>query len=236
MDRREQVGNSLPNPISRYYTFKGKSDGFVWYNQDTKAEEVAFPLSFTLLTVRNEVSGYHKKTKSGIWSNSISEFGADKEELRVFSSKPDKMNNTSLAQGFWMSIRDQVKSQGGHFTKVLIGYEFGVGIVKINLTGTAIASYENLMKALTDKNAIFDNLVMVKDLKKQDEDDDYTIPVFSIGKALTKKQDEEAKEAFNSVYAYFKSKNSNLDEPTERAVDEPEEAEPEPVMADDLPF
>ena len=212
-NRKEQESTSLPNPIVRYYNFKGKSDGFVWYNSETKAEETSFPLSFSLLTVRNEVSGYHKRTKSGIWSNSISEYGVGKEELRVYSNKKDKAGNTAIAQGIWKEIREKTKGQGGHFTKVLIGYEFGVGIVKVSITGTAIASYgEFAEEAKKAKTSLYDNLIVVKDLKKLDEEDDYTIPVFASGKKLTAKQDEEVNQAYNTIMDYFESKNLKVDE------------------------
>lgn len=235
--RKSQVNDSLPNPVVRYYDFKGTKNGFVWYNKDKGQEEIAFPLSFALVTVRNEVSGYHKKTKSGIWSNSISEYGVAKEELKVYSQKPDKANNTALAQGLWKSISEDCRKQGGHFTKVLIGYEFGVGIIKISLTGTGIAAYGDFVKTVSPKSDLYDKVIEVKDTRKNDEDDDYTIPVFSTGKALTKKQEEEVDQAYEQVKDYFASKNvsvvSNQEEDT--GVSE-EELSLEPQEVDDLPF
>jgi hypothetical protein len=246
MSRKEQfAGSGVSNPVVKYYTFKGKSDGFVWYNKETGKEETQLPLSFALLTVRNEVSGYHKKTKGGIWSNSISEYGTGKEEMRVYSQNPDKEGNTALAQGIWKDISEKAKGQGGHFTKVLIGYEFGVGIIKINLTGTGIASYGDFVKALSNKSALGSNFVEVLTTSKKDEDDDYTIPVFTLGAEFTSEQDGELDEAFSSIEEYFKSKLKKTDEVEDDFSDMPTSMGgatystsnvEEPVEADGLPF
>lgn len=242
-DRREQgVKESLPNPSTRYYTWKGTKDAFVYYDKEEGVEKKAPKVSVALFLLVNEVSGYHKKTKSGLWSNAVSEFGVGKEELVVYSSKPDKNNNTLIAKGIWKQIKGDVKAAGGHFTRVLYAYEFGVGIVKISLTGTAMESFNDFYKVKGVRNEVLDKLLEVKSTTKKDEDDDYSIPVFSLGKKFTEKQDQELQQAYNTLMDYIESKNASKggddDSDQEQGSDFIDEAEPmkEPVGEDSLPF
>jgi hypothetical protein len=239
-ERKEQAGKkSLPNPAVRYYDFKGKSDAFKYYDKEAQTEKSVMPLSVALITIRNEVSGYHKRTKSGIWSTSISEYGVGKEPLKVFSQKPDKNNNTALGNGIWKEIKEQVKGQGGHFTRVLYAYEFGVGIVKVNLTGTAMEAFGDFVKGLKNKEEQYDCFIEVKSTTKKDEEDDYSIPVFTIGKKLTEKQEKDVDLAYTQMKEYFASKSESAPESAvgnEYDTDDVLEGTVTITDGDDLPF
>lgn len=201
-ERREQYGTSIPSPVKRYYQWASNEKGFKYYDKEKAENIIVFPLSFVFLTSRSTVRGWHDGTQSSIYANEVK--NTAKEALQVYTSKPNSKGNTLLATGIYKEIKGNL--EGGHFEKVVYGYEPSVGIVKINLKGSGLQAYSNFEKA--NKN-LFDNLITISTFENAKKGaTKYTVPNFVLGDKVTKEVDEMANEAFIKVTEYLSSKNN----------------------------
>lgn len=231
-ERREQYGTSVPSPVKRYYQWASNEKGFKYYDKEKAENIIVFPLSFVFLTSRSTVRGWHDGTQSSIYANEVK--NTTKEPLQVYTSKPNSKGNTLLATGIYKEIKGSL--EGGHFEKVVYGYEPSVGIVKINLKGSGLQAYSNFEKA--NKN-LFDNLITISTFENAKKGaTKYTVPNFVLGDKLTKEIDELANAAFKEVTTYLNSKNNKDTDAREEYTPDEETGEDflEPVSADGLPF
>jgi hypothetical protein len=230
-DRREQFGNSLPNPVKRYYQWGSEVKGFKWYNKDAKENKVEFPLSVAFITSRSTVRGWHDGTESAIYANEVK--NTAQEPLNVYSSKPDKKGNTLLATGIYKNIKGEL--QGGHYEKVIYGYQEGVGVVKINLKGSALQAFSNFEKD-NKRDVLFDNFLTIKTFESAKKGaTKYTVPNFELGQPITSELDVKVNEAYKEVVAFLDSKGKSKDT-VEEETGVPEGVFEEPVESDGLPF
>jgi hypothetical protein len=230
-DRREQFGNSAPSPVKRYYQWGSEVKGFKWYDKEAKENKVEFPLSVAFITSRSTVRGWHDLTESSIYANEVK--NTAQEPLSVYSSKPDKKGNTLLATGIYKNIKGDL--QGGHFEKVLYAYQEGVGVVKINLKGSALQAFSNFEKD-NKRDVLFDNLLTIKTFESAKKGaTKYTVPNFELGGAISKDLDVKANEAYKEVVAYLDSKGKSKDI-VEEEVGVPEGVFDEETQSDGLPF
>lgn len=232
-ERREQYGTSVPSPVKRYYSWASNEKGFKYYDKEKAENIIVFPLSFVFLTSRSTVRGWHDGTQSSIYANEVK--NTTKEPLQVYTSKPNSKGNTLLATGIYKEIKGSL--EGGHFEKVVYGYEPSVGIVKINLKGSGLQAYSNFEKA--NKN-LFDNLITVSTFENAKKGaTKYTVPNFVLGDKVTKEVDEMANVAFIKVTEYLNSKNNKDTDSREEYTPDEETGEEqfEPISSgNELPF
>lgn len=234
-NRREQFGTSIPSPVVRYYTWASNQKAFRYYDKASGENKEVFPLSFVFITARATVKGWHDSTESAIYANEVK--NTAKEQLQVYSSKPDKKGNTLIATGIYKDIKGDL--QGGHFEKVVYGYEKGVGVVKINLKGASLQAYSNFEKE--NKN-LFDNFITINtfvDAKKGSNK--YTVPNFVLGEKIDAETDKIVDEAFKQVTNYLNSKGNKSEEGKDSYVPDTETGEDESILEPmnsegDLPF
>lgn len=231
-NRREQYGTSIPSPVKRYYSWASNEKGFRYYDKEKKENIVVFPLSFVFITARATVRGWHDATESSIYANEVK--NTAKENLTVYSSKPDKKGNTLLATGIYKEIKGDL--QGGHFEKVVYGYERGVGIVKINLKGSGLQAYSNFEK---ENKSLFDNFVTISTFESAKKGaTKYTIPNFVLGEKIDVETDQLVEDAFNEVTTYLNVKGNKAEEGRDTYTPDEEVGEElaELVPTDGLPF
>jgi hypothetical protein len=217
MSRREQFGTSTPSPVARYYTWSSEDKQFKYYDKESKANINVFPLSVALLTTRSTVRGWHEASKSAIYANEVKNSG--KEQLAVFADK----GKVAIALGIYRDIKGIL--QGGHFEKVIYGYEQNVGIVKINIKGSGLKAYSDFEKE-NNGQKLFENFISVSKFESlKNGAVKYTVPTFGLGDSITKgtEIDKEVEQAYNELDNYFKAKllarteakdNYELDEET----------------------
>lgn len=235
-DRREQFGSSTPSPVVRYYEWKSDEKKFGYYDKNIGENKFVMPLKVAFVTTRACVRGWHDDTESGIYSNEVKNSG--QETLSVYSSKPDKSGNNLIATGLYRDIKNDLK--GGHYEKCIYGYEFGVGVVKINLKGSGLMAYSTFEKEAGKKT--FDYFIEVKSATSAKKGKvNYSTPDFVLGEAITKEQDREVNDAFNVVEEFFKSKSKEPEQEvnypsTGVTADELSVTKVETQEADALPF
>lgn len=213
-NRKEQYGTSVPSPVKRYYQWASNEKGFKYYDKEKAENIIVFPLSFVFLTSRSTVRGWNDETSSAIYANEVK--NTAKEPLQVYTSKPNSKGNTLLATGIYKEIKGSLA--GGHFEKVVYGYEQGVGIIKINIKGSGLQAYSNFEKA--NKN-LFDNFVTISTFESAKKGaTKYTIPNFVLGDKLTKEIDDLANESFDKLTTYLESKGSKSENKEDYSPDE----------------
>lgn len=235
-ERREQFGTSIPSPVKRYYTWGSEKKSFKYYDKGEATDKLVFPLSIVFLTSRAMVAGWNDETVSAVYSNLVKNSGT--EVLNVKSRKPNSKGNTLLASGIYRDIKGNLG--GGHFEKVVFGYEENVGIVQLNIKGSGLSSFSNFEKE--NKN-LFDNYLTVdtfESLKKGATK--YTVPTFKLGEKVSEEVDKLANDAYKELDAYFieksKDKSSGKDEyEADHETGEQEEIHPLLVESGEtLPF
>ena len=234
-DRKSQFGVQIPSPVVRYYTWGSEKKSFKYYDKGEGTDKLVFPLSFVFLTSRATVRGWHDLSQSSIYANLVKNSG--KEVLNVKSSKPDSKGNTLLATGIYRDIKGNLA--GGHFEKVVFGYEEGVGVIQINIKGSGLSSFSTFEKE--NKN-LFDNYITInkfEELKKGATK--YSVPNFVLGEKVEEQVDKLANDAYKELDAYFiaKSKVSTSERDEYEADHETGEQEVHPLLVesgDDLPF
>lgn len=236
MSRRAQFGNSVPAPSVRYYQWSSNDAKFKYYDKEKGTNELVKSLEFVVLTSRSCVSGWDGDedtgTNSQIYSNEVK--NTMKEELRVYTSKPDKKNNTLIGTGLYRDLKSQ--NLPIHFERAIYAYEEGVGIIKINLKGSALMVLSTFEKE--NKKGMLDNVIVVKDSKKAKKGSvTYTTPTFELGKLVEGELDASVEEAFKVVETYLNSKNKSNDVEEDFSTESSEFDSPVVNgQEDDLPF
>lgn len=142
MSRTNPTGGSS-SPIKKYISFSG-GDGLVSYwdkNRGEKGERVEFDsLSFTVLDVRNSITGYHEESGGNYTSNMVVDI--NNEPLKVVRRADGKTKD--IAEGLYKDIKDQLKAVNAKFTANIIALADIEGekqIVNIQLTGIALTNW-----------------------------------------------------------------------------------------------
>lgn len=127
------------NPCSKYYEFKGDKGIFQYYDKEQgKNIELIAPAYFIVLDQLSTVKGYSDHYASGIYANEV--HSLINETLRVKSFK----GGLSIT-GRYADIKDEVKSEGGKFTKsvyaLMINEDKSTEIVNFQFSGAALSSW-----------------------------------------------------------------------------------------------
>ena len=234
--RREQFGTSIPSPVKRYYTWGSEKKAFKYYDKVEGTDKLVFPFKIVFLTSRAMVAGWNDDSASAVYSNLVKNSGV--ETLNVKSRKPNKAGNTLLATGIYRDIKGNLG--GGHFEKVVFGYEEGVGIVQLNIKGSGLSAFSNFEKE--NKN-LFDNYLTVEEFESLKKGaTKYTVPTFKLGEKVSEEVNGQADLAYKELDQYFieksKDKSSEKDEyEADHETGEQEEVHPLLVESGDaLPF
>ena len=233
--RREQFGVQIPSPVVRYYTWGSEKKSFKYYDKVEGTDKLVFPFKIVFLTSRATVRGWNDETESSVYANLVKNSG--KEVLTVKSTKPNKSGNTLLASGIYRDIKGNLG--GGHFEKVVFGYEENVGIVQLNIKGSGLSAFSNFEKE--NKN-LFDNYLTVTTFEEAKKGaNKYTVPIFKLGEKVSEEVNGQADLAYKELDAYFiaKSKVSTSERDEYEADHETGEQEIHPLLVesgDDLPF
>lgn len=248
-----------PNPAKRWFEWNGEHGRLRYYDKDQKKEidiSVVPPhKAFTFLML-NEVfgiTGFHKPSKSGIWSNEVT-------DTRQFDLVVKSRKEGILAEGRYREIKDRVARVGGHFTSNLYiafkGEDGQLVIGSLRLRGAALGVWMDFRKA--NRSTLYDKAVSINGFKEDSSGNiTFRVPIFAI-KDTTAETDKAALELDKQLRtwldAYLKrntrdqvdaanNSGQHVDDESvsynenERTFD-PVNAgpEPPPITDDDIPF
>jgi hypothetical protein len=252
MSRTVPTGNS-PSPVTRWFEIEGAEGGIRYYDKVAeKVVTVGKKFAFILLSRMATVKGWHEASKSGIYSNEVSDTKA--ERLCIKAHKGGE-----LAEGFYSEIRDRIVAVGGYYTANLYcAYKDGEGdkarlkLGCLQLKGASLNAWVDFERE--NRNEIWKQAVQITGWTQEKKGKiEFAIPSFKLMK-ITKESDDEAgiiQEALKVYHAeYFKRTRVEQtaapaaplppEEPEAPAKVEPAKAaEPEPEPIDDsgeVPF
>lgn len=207
--KHENPNPTSLNPTQQYWEWKSDDKTFVYYDkaiaETCKSKEeikekanipVALPFKFLVLAELVTIKGYNKAANTGIYSNEV--FYVSSEELVVKT-----FDNKVIAKGLYNDIKNEVQLAGGTYRKSIYVMLENGSIVNLSIKGAAVRTWSEFTKALS-KGAtenFWINLTGAKDEKNGKVE--YTIPQFSLGKALTKEEAVQADDNANLLQAHF---------------------------------
>jgi hypothetical protein len=193
------------NPTSKYLEWKSNDKLFSYYDSDAEHSiNVDLPLRFLLLTQYHTIGGFHSESNSRIYSNYVLYIGS--EDMNVRSYKGGE-----IAKGLYKNIKTKIMSAGGKYHKSLFVMLEDGSIANISLKGSAVREWTDFF----DQNEhLLDNQwIEVKSATDHKKGSiKYSTPDFSVGKNLTKAQDNLADQASALFQAFaddYFSKNEN---------------------------
>lgn len=186
------------NPAKKHIKFK--SGVFAYYDKEKEENvEVPMPLEFIAIDELSAISGWHEKSKSGIYSNEVGSTQMD--ELVVKSFKGGE-----LVRGLYSDIKDKCKAEGGRYEKsvyaTMKNAEGEIELVRFGFVGSSLSAW--IEKEVNFTRPKF-TVSKTKDGEKGATK--YKIPIFEISECTEEEWAEAVEVDKEVLQPYLKSKN-----------------------------
>lgn len=191
-----QEKSQSSNPTSKFLEWKSMDKQFSYY--DKAAEEnvkVDLPLKFVFLQHYHTVKGWNDASQSGIWSNEVYYIGSEPMNVRAFKGG-------TIVKGIYKDIKDDITKAGGKYHRsVYVMLEDGT-IANLSFKGAVVREWSEFMK---NNGRLVDNqwveISSASDQKKGSIK--FSVPEFTIGASLTKKDGAMADKAAAQLKEYL---------------------------------
>lgn len=203
---RTNPEQTLSSPVQVNVTFNGADGKWVFYDKETREQEVKDKLFFIYLTRMHSVDGFNEKENTGIYANQVSNL--QKEELKV------KMRgHGTVAEGLWADIKDEIKEKGGKYAQITYGMLVPEKkMARITLSGESVSAwFEFVQKQGGQKHVDESDYVCMCDTKNNEAKKrgsvNYNRPLFE-AKDITKDKKGLLADAYTmttEIEAYFDS-------------------------------
>lgn len=191
---RESEFETLVNPATSYVAWASNEKSFRFYDKLAKEKTVkSLPLEFIILKQGSAVKGWDDNAQEGIYSNIITNVSS--QEFRVRSA------SGLIATGLYKDIKETVKSKGAHYEAKVFALCNGE-IIMIELKGAVLGEWSTFLKSNSNKLVSYKVIVKKADDRKKGAVK-YSVPIFEIGKALTKEEMDKANESYDLAKAYL---------------------------------
>lgn len=223
----------------------GSNGGLRYYDREKKENVgIADGFTFILLDQLATIKGWHDASDSGIFSNEVRD-----TKQQVFVVKAFK--GGTIAEGFYLRIRDRVNAAGGNYTTNLyVAYkgENGLVIGSIQFKGAALSAWLDFSKK--NRAELYKKAIRVKGFTEGKKGKiTFRTPLFHLAE-ITPETDAQAiecdKELQSFLTGYFKRTRVEQVEqahPAEESHPEPDvdhapvHGEPNPLdPTDSVPF
>lgn len=143
---------------------------------------VELPFKFAMFREFSTIKGYHSDSESKIYSNEVVNIG--KEEVVVSSFKGGK-----LIEGIYKKIKPDVITLGGKFHKSIYGTTEDGTPINLAFKGSVVSAWSDFVKA--SGREIYTKWIHLDSFEKKKKGNiEWTVPVFTLGKAYTAKESE----------------------------------------------
>jgi hypothetical protein len=215
MSRLERPAAQNPNPAEMFLEWKSNDKCFEYYDKESKEKvKVELPLKFAFLEHYHTVKGWHDATQTGIYSNEV--FGIGYEELDVKTFKGLK-----IAEGLYKENKTIINSSGGKYHRSIYGVLEDGRIINIALKGASVGGIKADKSAdkkehegysdfcRTNSNTFERKWILIDGIAEGKSGSvKYSIPVFSMEKDITDKEDAIIVESANILQDFVNSKKS----------------------------
>lgn len=237
MSRSNPTLNS-PNPCQRWFEWDGQNGCITWYDK-AKKEQFEHPpeLVFVPLDRLAKIHGYHKRSKSSIYSNEVRNTTEQPLIVKAFKGGP-------IAEGFYTAIKDRVNAAGASYCiSLYAGYRPdksdknprpALTLCNFRLSGAARSAWMDFEKEV-GRDAPFQKAVKLYGYKDGTSGSiKFRAPLFKLVE-VSEETDAEAKALDAEVLQpflenYFKRPTTARAEPPQGA---PEPDQPEPGQEPD---
>ena len=209
MSNREtglQGSTSLPNPSAKWLEWDSKKKNLKFWDGEAKENaniKVGAERKLLYLGERSTVTGFDSDSNSRIYSNDVVNTGI--EALTI------KSKRGLLVSGFYKDIKGQIEAIGAKYTK-RIYFVMDGQIVNLVLKGDMLAQWMNFTKAFPRaKPEWLKNAVLITGTEaKKSGGNNYNVPIFGFGSAMTAGEVQVANEAYDTLETYFTSRKESI--------------------------
>ena len=219
-NNQEEVKKTLVNPTSRYMEWKSNDQAFQFYDRDAGQNiKVELPMKFLFLQHYHTLKGFSESHNIGMYSNEVFYIGSEPMSLRT-QPKRDRDGNLIqksilIAEGLYKDIKPQVLAAGGKYHRsVYVMLEDGT-VANLSFKGSVVSEWSSFMD--NNKNNVDNAWIEIKEAKQMKKGSiKYSVPEFTLGKAITKVQSDMADDAASKLKthfdAYFAKEEATLEE------------------------
>lgn len=188
MSRSDEFNKSFDKPAANYIEWSSDEKQFrYWDGEKEKDCFIPLPFKFVVLMERHTIRGFDDDSNSRIYSNEVENLT---EVLTVKSFK-----GGTIAKGTYENIKEMVKNAGGHYAKSIYIQTLNGEIWNINLKGSAVFAWGEFIKK--NGKLLMNHSVTVTDAEELKKGKiDYSVPIFELGKEMSKKSFDTAEEAW----------------------------------------
>ena len=197
------------NPTSRYMEWKSNDQAFQFYDKSAGENiKVELPLKFLFLQHYHTVKGFNEASNSGIYANEVFYIGS--EEMSVRSHK-----GGLIVSGLYKDIKPKVLAEGGKYHRSVYAMLEDGSIINLSFKGAVVSEWSTFMDE--NKNNVDNAWIEVNEAKQMKKGSvKYSVPQFTLGKAISKAQSDLADEAASRLKthfdAYFAKEETALEE------------------------
>lgn len=201
MSRADEFSTSTKSPVAKYLQWDSEGRTFKMYDKKTEAKGFAkLPIKFVVLRQMPMITGFHKPTQTGIYSNELTSSELNTKEFVV------RTKNAELIKGIYSDIKPNLAAFGAKFGVNVYALMDGE-LVCIKLSGSSNSAWIDY--TLVNRQSLVSNEVEVLSvLDKKNGATKYTQPVFTIGKTLDKATSDKAEEVYAELVSYMKERDS----------------------------
>lgn len=202
MSRSDQFNRNFDKPAAKYIEWSSEEKQFRYWDADKEKDVlIPLPLKYVVIQEMHTIRGFDDDSNSRIYSNEVENLS---EVLTVKSFK-----GGNIAKGTYENIKEMVKSAGGHYAKSIYIQTLKGEIWNINLKGSAVFAWGEFMKK--NGKLLMNHSVTVtgaEELKKGKID--YSIPIFELGKEMSKDSFDKAEEAYETLMSKLSARAQAL--------------------------
>jgi len=201
MARSDAYKTAVESPVTAYLNWSSNDKCFTYWNKETsQMSKVALPVTLIHFDEFATIKGFHDKSNSSIFSNEVK--STKFEELTVRSYKGGE-----LAKGLYADIKAKVNEIGGSYHTSLYALSNGK-IINIAMKGAVVQAWSEFTKE-NRKNFLGNFIEINSSLDAKKGSVKYSVPVFTIGKAIPADVSAKADESYDALVAYFKDRKAN---------------------------
>jgi len=198
MSRSNQ--NKLFNPCDIWLNWNAEN-GTVVYHRDNKTTALKFPFKLIVLDQLSAIGGWHKKTKSAIYSNQIKDVKSTPLTVRT--------RNEILARGLFSEISIPMYAIGGQFNLYIyaaVRAKTGMNIAALRLKGASLGEW-NIFSKKNKKSLLKKAILITGSREAGNEKHKFRNPIFELA-TIAPEEDKRAIE-LDIILQEYLTQNKN---------------------------
>jgi hypothetical protein len=165
---RTNRNSGSTSPVRKYVSFSGSRGKIKFYDKehpeaDEKGHVYLDSLDIVALDIKASISGFNENESCGINSNLLNPYDVGKLEFDVKTKTAGKFG--TFAKGIYKEIKERLSTINAKYTtNVFALADFGDGyeIIKLELNGSSLSPWIELVDKLENDDEIYDKIITIK--------------------------------------------------------------------------